>query len=374
MAESSKRNYALDVLRGVAVLIMLLLSAPPDDLYPIFEHAQWSGMTIPDVAFPLFAFAMGTGAAISMSKREPSTRKIFKRAAIIFAIGLLINFEWDFFKLLMKRGFTAENFWDVAIIHGRLFGVLQRLAITYVLAIFLARAIRSNFGILIAAFVLLILSTAGFYIYSPEKPYDEAHNISGAVDYIFPGVNHIYTPTHDPEGLYGCIAGTSSVLFGFLTGRVLINQSSTRKKIFQLSVAGVVLLIAGGLWSMLDIVSKNLWSSSYTLINAGGDMLLLALFMKLFDAVPDAKKISQSLKALGMNPLFFYAVNCFILVILIYLPSPLEDTGIYIWLYQNTTQGIISTEFGSMLFCVIWCLLWLPIAEFFYRRNIIIKI
>lgn len=374
MAKSSKRNYALDVLRGVAVLIMLLLSSPPDDLYPVLEHAEWSGMTIPDVALPLFAFTMGTGAAISMSKREPSTRKIFKRVAIIFALGLLINFEWDFFKLLFESGFTAENFWDVAIVHGRPFGVLQRLAITYALAIFLVRAIKSNGGILIAACVLLILSTAGFYIYSPENPYDEMHNISGAVDWIFPGVDHIYMLTHDPEGLYGSIAGTATVLLGFLAGRVLVNDSTAHEKIFLLSVAGIVLLIAGGLWSMIEIVSKNLWTASYALINAGGDALLLALFMKLFDAVPDAKKFFHPLKALGMNPLFFYTANCLILVPLIYLPSPLEGTGFYIWLYQSTTQNIISTEFGATIFCVIWCLLWLPIAEIFYRRGITIKL
>ena len=368
---TDKRYYSLDVLRGVAIVIMLLLSSPPDEIYPIFEHAEWVGMTIPDVALPLFAFAMGAGAAISMSRHEPSTSRILKRAAIMFTVGLFINFEWNIFELLFVHGFTAENFLDVMIIHGRPFGIIQRLAITYAIAIFLARAIRNDVRILIAAFVLLILSTAGFYIYSPENPYNIEHNISGAVDLIFPGPNHIYKPTHDPEGLYGSIAGTASVLFG---GRVLIKNSATHDKIFLLSATGIALLIVGGLWSMIDIISKNLWTSSYTLINAGGDMLLLALFIKLFDTMPVTKKILRPLKVLGTNPLFFFTANCLILAMLIFLPSPVENLGVYLWIYQNTTQGIISTEFGAMLFCIIWCLLWLPIAEIFYRRNITIKI
>lgn len=374
MTTGKQRFYSLDVFRGVAITIMLFLDAPPDEIYSILEHAPWAGLTVPDVALPIFSFAMGAGAAISMSKREPTTRRILYRAAVMFGVGLFLQFMWNIFELIFSIGFTAENFWNVMIVHGRLFGIIQRLAVTYALGIFIVREIKSNVGILIAAFVLLALSTAGFYIYSPVNPYDEAHNISGAVDFIFPGANHIYTPTHDPEGLYGSIAGTASVLFGFLAGRVLIDNSTTREKIFLLTAAGVVLLIAGGLWSSLDIVSKKLWTSSYTLINAGGDALLLALFMKLFDAVPRSKKFFRPFKALGTNPIFFFTANCLVLIVVIFVPSPNEELTFYQWLFSHTTENFISPKFGATLFCVMWCLMWLPIAEIFYRRGITIKI
>ena len=225
-----------------------------------------------------------------------------------------------------------------------------------------------------AALILLIVSTAGFYVYAPENPFDEAHNISRAVDYIFPGANHIYTPTHDPEGLYGSIAGTASVLFGFLAGRVLIDTATIRDKIFLLGAAGVVLLIVGGLWSSFDIMSKKLWTSSFTLINAGGDALALALLMKLFDAAPDAEKFFRPLKALGMNPLFFFVMNYLVLTVVNFLPSPTDGLGWYMWLYYHTTAEFISVKFGATLFCATWCLLWLPLAELLYRRGIVIKI
>ncbi|MCR5834278.1 MAG: hypothetical protein K6G55_06500 [Selenomonadaceae bacterium] len=374
MATTTGRFYSLDVFRGLAIATMLFLDAPPDKIYSILEHAEWAGFTVPDAPLPIFAFAMGAGAAISMSKREPSARRILTRAAIMFAVGLFIFFTWKIFELIFVSGFTFENFYDLVIVHGRLFGIIQRLAVTYAAAIFIARALRSDTKILIAAFVLLILSTAGFYIYSPVNPYDEAHNISRAVDYIFPGANHIYTPTHDPEGLYGAIAGTSSVLFGFLAGRILIDSSSMRDKILKLIAGGIILLIIGGLWSNLDIVSKKLWTSSYTLLNAGGDAILLALLTKLFDCVPSAEKFFRPLKALGTNPLFFFTANCLVLIVLTFVPSPTEGLGIYMWLFENTTKEFISTEFGATLFCVIWFTLWLPIAEFFYRRGIVIKI
>ena len=370
-----KRIYSLDVLRGVAISIMLFLDGPPDKIYSILEHPQWAGLTIPDIALPMFAFAMGAGAAISMSRRDFPTKKILKRAAFMFAIGVLLEMQPFLFLWIFSDDFTATNFFERAIIHGRLFGIIQRLAITYALGIFIARALKDVRGILIAAIILLIVSSAGYHIYAPLNPFDEAHNISQAVDYIFPGVNHIYRPTHDPEGLYGCLAGTASVLIGFFAGKILVNNTATeRGKIFLLGAAGLLLLIAGGVWSEFDIISKKLWTTPYALINASLDCLLLALFMKCFDEETPLKKFSQPFGALGINPLFFFVANNALLTTLYIIPDGNIESGAYMQLYYNTTQGLISTEFGATLFCIIWALLWLPLAEFFFKRGIIIKI
>ena len=375
MANDGKRIDALDVLRGMAIFIMLMLSAPPDDeIFAALKHADWAGMTFPDVAFPMFAFAMGAGAAISMSRRKTSTWKIFRRAIILFALGLYLNVAANIFALIFVHGLTAENFWEVVILHGRPFGILQRLAITYFFAMMLARAIRNDIRLLLITFMLLGTASAGFHLYAHFEPFNEIHNISRAVDYIFPGANHIYTPTHDPEGLYGFIAGTSSVLFGYLAGKVLIEDVPSHKKIFLLSAAGILLILAGELWSSIDIVSKKLWTAPYALFNAGGDALLLALLMKLLDDVPIAKKIFRPLKALGTNPLLFFAANCLVLDLLTCLPSPTEGVVFYQWLYCHTTQGLISPEVDATIFCVLWTLIWLPLAEKLYTRGITIKI
>ena len=254
----TKRIYSLDVLRGVAIAIMLFLDGPPDKIYSILEHPHWAGLTIPDIALPMFAFAMGAGAAISMSRREPTTKKILKRAAFMFAIGVLLELEPFILLQILSPDFTAADFFERAVVHGRIFGIIQRLAITYALGMFIVLAVKNNRGILFASIALLIVSSAGYHIYAPDNPFNETHNISQAVDYIFPGVNHIYRPTHDPEGLYGALAGTASVLFGFLAGKILIDNASERDKIFFFCAAGVILLIAGGIWSSFDIISKKL--------------------------------------------------------------------------------------------------------------------
>ena len=126
----SKRIYSLDVLRSIAIIIMLFLDAPPDKMYSILHHAQWEGLTVPDLALPLFAFAMGAGAAISISKRPTSTRRILKRAALMFAVGLFLNFLPSIINFLFFD-YTIKDFFDAAILNGRLFGIIQRLAVAY---------------------------------------------------------------------------------------------------------------------------------------------------------------------------------------------------------------------------------------------------
>ena len=370
----TKRIYSLDVLRGLAIFIMVFVDAPPGMAYPIFVHAPWEGLTLADFAFPGFVFTMGVSAAVSMARREPSTKKILKRTALLFALGLVFNSLPAIFQYLLHENFTGANFYQQAIEHMRVFGILQRLALTYALGMLLARAIRNDLGIFIASFVLLILSSAGYHVYAPDNPFDEAHNISRAVDYIFPGANHIFSPTHDPEGLYGTIASTASFLFGFLAGRVLVDNANLRDKIFLFCAASVIFFIAGSLWNSFDIIAKKLWTAPFALITTGVEIFLLAALLQLFDVRPDTKKFFRPFLSIGMNPLFFFLATNIALLFLVILPSPAEGMGFYDWLYQHTFFHLITPEFGSMIFCMIWCVLWLPLAEILYRRGIIIKL
>ena len=362
-----QRIYSLDVLRGLAIFIMIFVDAPPnlEEMYPVFVHAEWEGLTVADLAFPLFVFAMGMSAAISMARRTPSTLKILKRTAILFALGILFNIYPSVLAYLILDE-------SIAIEHLRVFGILQRLALVYLFGTLLARAIKNELGILAALFMLLILSSAGFHIYAPENPFAIEHNISSAVDLIFPGVNHIYEDNYDPEGLYGTFASVASFLLGYLTGKILISKADWRDKIIVFGAAGVVFLVQGGMWSTFDIISKNLWTASYALITSGIELFLLITLIYLSDKVPKSKKFLQSFCALGMNPLFFFLASNFLLIFLNTLQ--IDGASIYYRIYEVAFKNIISPEFGAMIFCLLWSLLWLPLAETFYKRGIVIKI
>ena len=348
----NKRIFELDILRGLSIALMIIVDAPPDVMYKFLQHAEWEGLTLTDTVFPAFVFAMGMAAAISTSKRQPSPKKIFLRAGILFFVGFLLN-------VLIYFCFDWANL--------RLFGVLQRLALTYFFGMIIFLKLKNAAQISAAAILLLIISSLGFHVYAPENPFAEIDNISGAVDKIFPGVNHIYEETHDPEGLYGILASVATMLFGILAGKFLL-----KNEIWKIILYGAGILILGYGWSFFDIIAKKIWTAPFALLNAGGDMIFLAVLVILFKSFPRTKKIFQPFEAFGKNPFFFFVAANVSTILLCSIK--IFDTPLWLLIYQKIFQGLIGAEFGALMFCVTWCLIWLIPAEIFNRRGIILKI
>ena len=364
------RIFEIDVLRGLAIFIMIVVDAPPADIYEILQHAKWEGLTIADLAFPAFVFAMGMSAAISTSRRGVSLKKVFTRTITLFLLGLILNEVAYIFAYIFIADYTSEQFYSGAIEHLRVFGILQRLALTYLLGMAITQFVQTDKEIFCVAFLLLIASSIGFHVYATENPFDEVKNISTAIDLKFPGANHIYTPTGDPEGLYGTIASTASMLFGFLAGRILIESSFLRDKIYFLGLFGAIFLICGEVWSLFDIVSKKIWTAPFVLFNAGGAMLFTATLMQIFDFKPSVKKFFQPLAALGKNPLLMFMASNITVIFLI---------TVNVWsaafeLSQGVLGGFMSLQMNVLIFVLIWAALWTITAKLLDMAGVVIKI
>ena len=52
------RDFAVDVLRGIAVIGMILVNhgPPTNEIYGFLAHASWTGWTFADTIFPMFSF------------------------------------------------------------------------------------------------------------------------------------------------------------------------------------------------------------------------------------------------------------------------------------------------------------------------------
>src|SRR5437764_9994934 len=87
-ARTSTRLRSLDVLRGVAIVGMILVNSEGSGAHAFFgmSHADWNGWNIADLVFPLFLFVVGCSMALSMAKRPPAISKVVRRAALLFAI------------------------------------------------------------------------------------------------------------------------------------------------------------------------------------------------------------------------------------------------------------------------------------------------
>lgn len=310
------RLASLDAFRGLAIAGMVLVNNPGDwtALYPPLAHAAWHGWTYTDTIFPFFLFIVGVSMTMSLGARAAAGAGrgrlllgMARRAAVIFAVGLLLN--------LVPR-FDLETL--------RIPGVLQRIALCSLLAapIVLACTWRGVLGWLLgllALYAALMLAV----------PVPDVHGVIAA-GVLEPGRDfgawldrrllggHLWSVsrTWDPEGLASTLPAIGTLLFGVLAGRWLGTATPAAEKTVWLLLAGLGLL---GLGALLDgwlmPINKNLWTPSYAVFMAGWSLLVFAAFHWLMDAAPSARlrrtamRLAQPLVIYGMNALFVFALS-----------------------------------------------------------------
>src|ERR1043165_2655263 len=134
----NQRFYSLDVFRGATVCLMILVNNPGtwDHICSPLEHAPWHGLTPTDLVFPFFLFAVGNALSFVMPRIRSAGdatfwKKVIKRSALIFLIGLFLQW-WPFLAWnndhLVFRQWVDPNNPENGV---RILGVLQRIALCY---------------------------------------------------------------------------------------------------------------------------------------------------------------------------------------------------------------------------------------------------
>ncbi|MCR5757991.1 MAG: hypothetical protein K6F95_08810 [Selenomonas sp.] len=375
-----RRLPAVDIFRGMVIAIMLIVNALPDfdQANPWLVHAPWTGMTIADLAFPGFVFIMGVAGALWFPKHERDDfgekfGLILRRSLLL----ILIGFFMGQFPLLLDHLFhpSAESLLADIAQHGRVMGVLQRLGLVYFFGMLLTWWLRSEKLVGIMAFMLLAVSSLCFHLYDTTNSFSPDNNISMLMDGLFPGTAHCYMGRNfDPEGLYGTIAATASFLWGMLAGRCLTMKNAPAfERVLSMFILGTVLLLAGGVWSYTDVISKQLWTAPYVLFTSGGFMWALGLLEMSNTFFPDfTYGFFTPFRIWGLNPLFLFIVPDMVLMVLWQLQ--IRGAAFYPWLWEMTLKGAMNVQFSIFLFALLWAMLWLPVANFLYKRRIILKL
>jgi predicted acyltransferase len=116
-----KRLLSLDVLRGLTIAFMIMVNNSGAGAWAQMHHAAWNGLTATDLVFPTFLFVVGVSIVFSTEarlRRGDSRTKLawhaVRRAAILFA--------WEFFPTAFPTSISST--W-------RIYGVLQRIAVCY---------------------------------------------------------------------------------------------------------------------------------------------------------------------------------------------------------------------------------------------------
>jgi predicted acyltransferase len=144
-ASGPSRALALDALRGMAILAMLLSGQLPFDqhalpswMYHAQEpppHFQWAGtlagITWVDLVFPFFLFSMGAAFPLALSRRVESNAPPWKLLLFVLERGFLLGFFALFVRAIRPNEMASSptaQVWLVALLGFLiLFPILTRL-------------------------------------------------------------------------------------------------------------------------------------------------------------------------------------------------------------------------------------------------------
>jgi predicted acyltransferase len=277
-----RRLVSLDVLRGVTIAFMIMVNNNGGQgSWAQMNHAAWNGFTATDLVFPTFLFVVGVAIVFSFkarlargATRGQLARHTAIRAAVLIAFGIVVN-----------------NFPLFHLHHMRFYGVLQRIAICYlIVGLFYLWDERVSTKIVVLAVTLIgywilvrWVPVPGAGMPGKDVPFlDKNQNIVAWVDrQLMPG--HLYEdwPAHDardPEGLLSTIPALGTALLGLLTGLWLRTERSVRAKALGLAAGAAACLALGYLWSIWFPLNKKMWTSSYVLVSAGWSLTALVAF------------------------------------------------------------------------------------------------
>src|SRR5579885_251274 len=235
----------------MAFMIMVNNNGSEREAYAQLRHAEWHGWTLTDTVFPSFVWIVGVAITLSLGKwlaaGAPRSRLLataVPRAAILFVLGLAV-YAFPHFSLSTQR----------------ILGVLQRIAICYLIAsaIYLWCGVRAQIAWLVGLL-------APYWLPLPFPPVpgfgsgrlDVEGNFAHYVDRLVLGThNYAHTRDWDPEGIVSTLPAIATALFGLLAGRVLQLRRSLAERTTWMFMAGALLVASGWALSFWMPINKK---------------------------------------------------------------------------------------------------------------------
>jgi predicted acyltransferase len=276
-----------------------------------------------------------------------------RRAALIFAVGLLLN-AFPYFNLSTLR----------------IPGVLQRIAICYLAAalLFLYTRLRTQIAAIVLLFTAYWLAMTLYPVpgYGPGVLTKEG-NFAAYVDRMFLS-GHMWaaTKTWDPEGVVSSLPAVATVLFGVLAGRLLRTKLAPVEKVAWLFAGSSVLILLGNILSLAMPINKPIWTPPYAVLMAGIAANVFALCYWIVD-LQGFKRWSRPFAVYGMNAIAVYVLSGLIGDCL----SALRFQGP---LYDAIFVPLGPRKIASLLYAVTHVLLLYAAAWLLWRKKWFLRV
>ena len=366
------RLLSVDALRGLTVAAMVLVNNPGTwrAVYGPLQHAPWHGWTPTDMVFPFFLFVVGVSIPLALGPALERgagglAARVLRRAAVIFALGLLLH---------------ALPFFPLATL--RIPGVLQRIAVCYLLAALLVVATRGARGwriqavaagvLLVGYWLLMTKVAAPGQVAGDLSP---GGNLAGYVDRLVLGPRHIWQATrvYDPEGILSTLPATATTLLGVLAGHWLRAGRSGPRIVGGLALGGLVAAALGWLWGLSFPVNKPLWTSSYALLMAGLAALALAAGHWVIE-VRGRRGWAAPFAVLGVHALVLFFLSSLMAKLLVIVRVGAGGPRLHAWLFEHLFAPWASPVNASLAYALAYVLLWWALMWVFDRSGLRIRV
>jgi predicted acyltransferase len=376
LVNTMRRLVSLDVARGITIAFMILVNNGGSGKYSYrqLEHSPWNGWTLTDLVFPSFLFIAGIAIVFSNEARMARGESkgtlrlhVIKRAVILFLLGLVVN------------GFPLFHLGTL-----RIYGVLQRIAVCFLIASLLYLWSSRAWVAATTAVVALL----GYWILMRWVPIPGIGVPTHSVPLLDPDQNwvayldrkilfgRLYEGVRDPEGLLSNIPAMGTILFGVLTGIWLRRSISVSTKALGLLGASISGLVLGEIWNVWFPINKKLWTSSYVLFAAGCTLLLLALCFYAVEIKKWTRGWTFPWLVFGSNAITAYVFSELLAAGLgtISVHDGGGMTNLQQYIYQHWFFPIINPSFGSLMYAIAYVLVCFVPVLLLYRKKIFIKI
>ena len=383
-----ERLLSLDVLRGLTVAAMILVTDPGtyEHIFPQLRHALWNNPTAADLIFPCFLVMVGLSLTLSFAARlsrgaSPQNLALhaIRRSVLLVVLGLVVN-GFPFYHLPTMR----------------LPGILQRIGLCYFvisllyLALYrptvprrtrqLALATACFASLALYWFLLTFYPTPGF---GPGR-LDPLGTLPAVLDRTIFTVPHMFqygirTPgfgiTFDPEGVLSTLGALGTTLLGVLAGEELRSRGTRRRQCAVLAVAGTALWLLSLALRPWMPLNKQIYTPSFSLWSGGLSLLVFALLFYLIELRSVRRGWTLAL-VFGTNAIFAFFLSQIItnLLLLVHVSTGRGNLPLYEALNAWIFAPWLPPRTASLAYAVSIVLCNAALVYPLYRRRLFLRL
>jgi len=231
-----------------------------------------------------------------------------------------------------------------------------------------------------AAVISILLLPVYWLICYYGNPAD-AYSLDGwfgtALDIRIFGASHLYHgegTAFDPEDIWSVFPAISQTIFGYITGKYIIQKLTGKRELMNLFVVGLVFILVGYLWSFAFPINKKIWTSSYCVFTTGIAISFLGILIYLIEFQNIRGIFYTVFDDFGRNTLFIYCLSGLIPTICSFILIGDKHQNLWNFSYHFLFDGWQNQQLSSALFALLFVALNWLIAYYLRKKKIYIKI